>query len=466
MNVGKLKSELRETLHKLNAIASEAGGKPMGDAKFNEYRGLEDKLESLAGRITLATGEAYGPRIEPTMSRSERLEAWGEFEFVRGRDPGGLQDFALVGNGDYGSNGRGGAGPFRSLGDQVQAVVRAGVPGHAPDERLFQVRAATGMSEGVGSDGGFLVQQDFSRTIWRRMFETGRILSRVNRVPITSQAAGISHPYLKETARTAGNRYGGVQVYRKAEAATVSSSKAKLEQFSLNLETGMALVYLTDELIADAAQLDGFLKTVVPEAVQFSVEDEIFSGNGVGKCMGILNAPCLVTVAKESGQAAATIVSENVEKMFARLPAASVPTAAWFINQACWPQVFKLCHRFPNAAGNDFVGGSSMFMPSGGLAGAPLGTLLGLPIYSAEYNSALGTVGDIVLADFSQYVLIEKGGVDVQSSIHVQFIYGEQVLRFTYRNNGAPGYAWSEGPLTPYKGADTISPFITLATRA
>jgi len=72
-------------------------------------------------------------------------------------------------------------------------------------------------------------------------------------------------------------------------------------------------------------------------------------------------------------------------------------------------------------------------------------------------------VGDIILADLSQYLLAEKGPVASEQSIHVRFVYDEMALRWTYRVDGAP---WWHSALTPHKGSNTQSPFITLATRS
>ena len=80
-----------------------------------------------------------------------------------------------------------------------------------------------------------------------------------------------------------------------------------------------------------------------------------------------------------------------------------------------------------------------------------------------EQCSALGDVGDIILADLSQYLTIEKGGLQSASSIHVQFVTDETAYRFVVRNNGQP--IWNSA-LTPYKGANDLSPFVTLAERA
>jgi len=97
------------------------------------------------------------------------------------------------------------------------------------------------------------------------------------------------------------------------------------------------------------------------------------------------------------------------------------------------------------------------------MANAPFGTLMGRPITPIEQASTVGTVGDIIFADFSQYKMIEKGGINADSSIHVAFLTDETVFRWTLRTDGQPK---RNAALTPYKGSSTLSPFITLASRA
>jgi len=90
--------------------------------------------------------------------------------------------------------------------------------------------------------------------------------------------------------------------------------------------------------------------------------------------------------------------------------------------------------------------------------------LLGRPIIPIEQCAALGTVGDIILADMSQYVRCVKGGIQSASSIHVQFTTDETTFRWVYRTDGQP--IWNS-PLTPYKDTTkTQSPFIVLAVRS
>jgi HK97 family phage major capsid protein len=105
---------------------------------------------------------------------------------------------------------------------------------------------------------------------------------------------------------------------------------------------------------------------------------------------------------------------------------------------------------------------NAVFQPPNGLAGAPLGTLLGKPINIIEQCETVGTVGDIMLANLGEYVMIDKGGLKSDVSMHVRFLNDEQTFRWTYRVDGQP--AWNSA-LTPYKGSNTLSPFVTLAAR-
>jgi HK97 family phage major capsid protein len=71
----------------------------------------------------------------------------------------------------------------------------------------------------------------------------------------------------------------------------------------------------------------------------FMTEDAIVEGTGAGQPLGILNSPALISVAKETGQAAATIVKENVDKMWSRMWARARKNAIWLINQDIEPQL-------------------------------------------------------------------------------------------------------------------------------
>jgi HK97 family phage major capsid protein len=339
-----------------------------------------------------------------------------------------------------------------AFGEFLQAVARRAIQGET-DPRLYQA-VAQGAGESIGADGGFLVQQDMAAGIWQRMYEMGQILSRVTRIPISANSNGIRINALKEASRATGSRWGGIQGYWVDEGTAPTATRPKFRRISMEVKKLAALGYATDELLADAAALDTVMTRGFTEELTFLTEDAIIEGTGVGQPMGILNAPVILSIAKESGQPATSIVFENIQKMWARMWGPSRARAAWFVNQDTEPQLDSMGLSIG-------VGGIPVYLPAGGLAGSPFATLMGRPVIPIEYASTLGTVGDIIFADFSQYLLIDKS-IQQASSLHVAFTTDEMAFRATYRVDGQP--AW-ETVLTPFKGSNTLSPFIVLATR-
>lgn len=348
---------------------------------------------------------------------------------------------------------------FASFGEQMAAVYRAGLMGKAPgghiDPRLFN--AASGLNESVPSEGGFLVQQDFSNELLQEVFQTGILASRCRRQPISGNANSMKINGVDETSR-ASTRYGGILGYWEDEAAEKTASKPKFRKIELNLKKLIGLCYATDELLDDAAALEAFIRQAFVGEFGFLLDDSIINGTGAGQPLGVLNAGCLVSVAKETGQTAATVVAENIVNMYSRRFASQTGNYAWYYNQNIEPQLFTMSL----AVG---TGGVPIYMPPGGLSDAPYGRLMGLPAIAIEQAATLGTVGDIILANFQNgYVLAEKGGIKSDMSIHVRFVYDESVFRFVMRVDGQPVRA---SALTPYKGGATAtqSHFVALASR-
>jgi len=345
--------------------------------------------------------------------------------------------------------------PFASFSEQLYAIKAASAPGAVVDPRLM-TGAVAGASEKIASDGGFLVQTDFSSEIIKRVYEIGELSSRVRRVPISAGAKGLKVNAVKENSRVNGSRFGGVNVFWEGEGETVAASKPKFRQMELKLNKLIGLMYATDELLEDATAFNSIATDCFAEEINFMVESAIFAGTGAGMPRGISGHGSVVSVAKETGQAGGTIVAENVINMWSRMWGRSRKNAVWLINQDIEPQLFKMSL----AVG---TGGIPIYQPANGLADAPFSTLFGRPVIPVEHASTLGTIGDIGLYDLSQYLMIDKGAPKQAVSLHVRFIYDEAAFRITYRVDGQP--IW-EAPLTPHKGSNTLSPFVQLATRA
>jgi HK97 family phage major capsid protein len=344
---------------------------------------------------------------------------------------------------------------FTSLGQQMAAVFHAGQPGGTVDPRLFN--AASGLNESVPSEGGFLVQQDFATELLQDAIATGTLAPKCSKVTISGNSNSTKINGLDETSR-ASSRYGGIVSYWEGEADKITGTKPKFRQIELNLKKLTGLCYATDENLADATQLESIIRDSFRGEFGFKIDDGIINGTGAGQPLGILNAGCLVSVAKEAGQSAKTIMAENIIKMYSRIFASSYANAAWYINQDTLPQLLTMSISVG-------TGGIPVYLPPGNtLVNAPGGALMGLPVFPIEQCATLGTQGDVILADFKNgYKLAEKGGIQSAVSIHVRFEYAESVFRFIVRIDGQPVRATA---LTPYKGSSTLSHFIALQTRA
>lgn len=348
---------------------------------------------------------------------------------------------------------------FATLGQQLQAQKDFALTGKLDkrqDALGIKQKAAYGLNEAVDSEGGFLLQPQFGTELFQLAFQTGMLADQTDKVEIGEGKNSLTWNAVDETSRVDGSRRGGLTTYWTNEAADFTGSKPKFAQRSLKLEKLTGLYYATDELLEDSTALQSMVTGWFGEEFGFKLDDAVLRGKGGGQPLGILNSPALVSVAKETAQAADTIIGQNIIKMYARMWSKSMANAVWFINQDIIPQLFTL--TIPTGSTT-----FPIYMPANGISGAPYGTLFGRPVMAIEQASTLGDLGDIVFADMKQYMMIRKAQLKADSSIHVRFVQGETAFRFSVRANGESKWRL---PLTPYKGSATQSPFIALAERA
>lgn len=346
--------------------------------------------------------------------------------------------------------------PFASMGEQLIAIANASIPNGFADPRLFKAEIS-GASVSNSADGGFMLRQAYSDALLGRAKEDSPILGMCNTIPIPEGAESIDLPVIDETSRATGSRWGGVRVYRKAEADTVTASKPTFGRLKIDTSEIMGIAYATDRLLKNASTIEAVFGNAFASEFAFKVTDELINGLGGASCLGILNGEAdkpTVSQAKETGQAAATITVNNLSAMWSHVPAKSKARGVWMINNDVEPQLDIL--SIPAGTGAlepRFV----TYDQTGAMR------IKGRPVIQLEQCATLGTVGDIIFADWGEYILSPQGGIESQSSMHVRFLYNEMTFRWTYYVNGRP--AWLSA-LTPFKGTTKLSPFVTLATRA
>ena len=350
-----------------------------------------------------------------------------------------------------------GYGPWGEF-KNFNEFVRAGLGGTGQqrfDDRVHKHFAVVqGMSEGIGSDGGYTVMPEFASGIIDRVY-ANNLWSRTDNYTLT----GNNMTFLAnaETSRANGSRHGGLRGYWLAEGAALTKSKPTFREVTLKLVKLGVLVYLTNELIDDGgAALPTYVRRKAGEEFEFMLGDSLINGTGVGQPLGVLSAPSLVSIAKETGQPASTLVLENLNKMYARFFMPFYGGSYWYGNQDILPELETLTLDIG-------TGGQAVFMPSRGVAEAPFGTIKSRPLEYTEFNATLGTQGDVILADLGQMLSISKGGVAQAVSMHVEFLTDQLALRFIIRVNSTP---WESSAITPFKGSNTQSSFLTLDARA
>lgn len=362
---------------------------------------------------------------------------------------------------------------FRSSGDFFSCVARASGPNPSMDPRLADYlnvkSSASGQNITTDTEGGYLVPPDFADELLNFAQTESVLFNDVSRIPVSGNRLienYVDQTTRKDTAQNVKGRNGGLIAYWKGEAAEIDPSKMIFNQRQTELHKLTGLCFASDEMLEDLPAMSAYISQGFADEFAFQRDNAILNGTGSGQPLGILAAgnTALVTIAKESGQAAGTLVLNNILKMWNAMPAKNRTNAKWIINQDLEIVLYTLLINTGSVTGTDITvnTGMPLFVPAGGLASAPNGLLLGRPIVPVEQAPALGAAGDISLIDLSQYRWIDKSGVNAQTSIHVKFLTDETAFRFTYRAGGRP--IWPNA-IEAYKGTTQRSPYVALGAR-
>lgn len=356
------------------------------------------------------------------------------------------------------SNAKGAAlnGTFDDLGQFVNTIWHkrpiGTQSGAALDSKLEILNA---YQEKEGDDGGFLVPEEFRTQIAEHVLEAAIVRPRAT--VITMGTNTLSFPTVDATSN-ASHVFGGIVVYRTAEGEEFVESQGKFARVKLDATKQTALAYVTNETIKDTGgALVTWLNANLPRAMAWFEDLDYLTSDGAGSPLGALSIsnPALITVAKETGQAADTIVWENALRMYARMLPQSLATAVWIASQDTFVELATMALTVG-------TGGSAVWLTDG--HGKPQLTLLGLPVIMSEKApGVLGDQGDLSLVDFSMYYIGDRETMTMDTSPHVKFTSDQTTIRVIQRNDGRPAVL---SAITPHNGGPTLSPFVQLAVRA
>lgn len=321
------------------------------------------------------------------------------------------------------------------------------------DDRLKFLATAGSDEQGGYSDpyGGFLVPIGFSPDLLRLTPEDDPIGARTTKVPMAVPRVEIPARVDKNHTTSVS---GGLTVCRRSETQTQSASRMEMEKIALTAYSLFGLAYATEEILTDSPiSFAALLEQGFRDQFTYHLINERLNGTGVGEMEGIMNSPSLVSVAKTANQAATTITGVNLVNMRSRVWRYS--NAIWLANHDTLPQLIQA--NIANASGYPI----SIYHPS--IADGEPDTLLGRPIFYSEYLQTLGTKGDILCTNWSEYLEGTYQALQSAESIHVRFVSHERTFKFWLRNGGK---CWWRSALTTKNSSSTLSPFVSLDTRS
>ena len=421
----------------------------------------EKEISEMAKQITLLEQKAESESRELTAKeRGDWFEMCGIMEGLEKSLPEKsltFQGLSLSGQRAY----NGGGYQLRGPNDPKDYKSLFGNDGfHWPDKdsnffsAVFSGRHHPGlirasMSETTPSSGGFLVPVEQAARIHAVSLENEIVQPRCYVQPMKSEVMKIPAMVIGDHSTAL---FGGFTASYTAEAATITDNSPKARAMELQAKKLTGLIRFSSELAADTPGGMGQIETLCGRGLAWYRDKAFLKGTGAGQPLGILNSPCLVTVGKQTGQKKSTILYENLLDMMSRMFAGSFANSVWVCHQSCIPQLLSLSL----AVGTGGAPVPVMSQTNG------VFTILTRPVLFTEKLNSLGTKGDILLCDFSQYVVGLRSDMRFDTSISVYFTTDELLSRILERHDGQP--LWDKA-LTLADGTTTVSPFVALADR-
>ena len=358
----------------------------------------------------------------------------------------------------------------KSLADQVRCITIALCPQLAAAkfggfdgqlkamERLEKVYGSVQsktMTEGSGTAGGYTVAPQYNTELFKLMAEMSIVRPYANVKSIPGREAFF--PMLNQTnssAPTNGTNYaGGAYLSWTGEAQAESvTAEPNFKQVHLVTNELTALAQISRTLLSDSfLSIDAELRSIFATAVSSEEDLQFLTGDGASKPKGVTTSNALISVTRTTSNLFKLADAAN---MMGRMMADGRPRSVWVMGNDLFPQVVQLVD----------ASGRVTYIPNvgSGYDRANLAAqlvLFGRPILFTEKTAALGSANDVMLCDFSRYIIADSGSLEI--AVSDQYAFNKNVL--TYRViKRVDGRAQLDNPFTPRKGS-TLSPFVGLA---
>lgn len=314
-------------------------------------------------------------------------------------------------------------------------------------------------NENTNTAGGFLVPQIYVNELLR-IESYDALWKMAKTVPMQNHI--IHYPVLDQTSTPSGGQSafaGGVVCGFVAEGtAPGSTTQPAFKQLTLTARKLLGYTQVTNELMNDSPiSMTTILNDLFSEAIDAVLDYNILNGAGPGGSpaapTGIVGNAATVTVHRAT---AGQFKLADAANMYALLPQKSRKNAAWVVHPLVLSQLITMA---TTGSFNYLV-----WYPGPNVQGG-FGELrlFGLPVYECQQSATLGTAGDVLLIDFSKYILGIRQDLEIFGSPIFAMTSDMYTVRFSLRVDGIPQIT---APVTLADGVTQVSPFLELGNVA
>jgi len=356
----------------------------------------------------------------------ERAQNLGEFSFTGGENGGPQTDD------ERGGQPQG----YEQLGAMIRDIANYRLSGGAMPEELRDMMA------GNGESGGFLVPKQHASTLM--MVEPERAIVRPRATVIPAGDAPDAE-YEIPALNQATSITGGVVIYWTKEGAAVQKTDGDLRTIDLRSHEMTAYIPLTNKLLNNAPVAEAFVRNLLRRAMVLKEEQAFLTGDGVGKPLGVVGSAAVKVIDRATSS---QFNYADIGNMLAGANLEGLQNYVWIVNQTVFPQIF----------GMEDTNGNSIYI-QGDITKGIVPTLGGVPVMFSGRNPVLGTKGDVMLLDLSNYLIKDGSGPFIDVSEHVLFLSNKTAVKLTWN---VDGQSWLNAPIPLEDGSTTVSPFVVL----
>ena len=252
-----------------------------------------------------------------------------------------------------------------------------------PSSEIFNA-----LEEGEASEGGYLVPDEYERTLVQALNEETVI--RQNSKVITTSSGTHKIPIVASHGEAA---------WMEEEDAFTESDES-FGQVNLDAHKVGTLIKVSEELLNDSAfDLEGYMRSEFARRIGDKEENAFINGNGTHKPTGLLHASLGAQTGLTTSSATGVSADEVID-LFHSLKAPYRKKAIWVLNDSTIKYIRKL------------KDGNGQYLWQPGIRDGEVNTILGKPYFTSAFMPEIAAGNRTILfGDLSYYWIADRQGI-------------------------------------------------------